>query len=55
MPFFIVIPEYEEDDEERYPGDIKPGVYELNEIAELMREHSDDPRVILFLAAMLEE
>ena len=49
----VVIPEHEEDGV-THPGDIEPGVYDLNEIVELMRVHKRDPKAIQFLSDMME-
>ena len=51
----LLIPEYDPEDPQPYPGDIQPGVYEGNEIVELLREHADNPEAIRFIADMLEE
>ena len=51
----LLIPDYDPDDPKPYPGDIKPGVYEGNELVELLREHSANPEAIWFIADMLEE
>jgi hypothetical protein len=50
----LLIPEYDPEDPQPYPGDIKPGVYEGNEIVELLRQHSANPEAIWFIADMLE-
>lgn len=36
----LLIPEYDPQDPQPYPGDIQPGIYEGNEIVELLRQHS---------------
>jgi hypothetical protein len=51
----LLIPDYNPDDPKPYPGDIKPGVYEGNELVELLRQHSANPEAIRFIADMLEE
>jgi hypothetical protein len=38
-----------------YPGDIKPGYYETNEVVKLMRDNAHNPKAIQFIADMLEE
>lgn len=51
----LLIPCYDEAQPEHYPGDIKPVVYSRNEVVALLRQHTDDPKVIRFIADMLEE
>jgi hypothetical protein len=51
----LLIPEYDLEDPQPYPGDIQPGEYQGNEVVELLREHADDPEAIRFIADMLEE
>jgi hypothetical protein len=51
----LLIPDYDPDDPKPYPSDIKPGVYEGNELVGLLREHSANPEAIWFIADMLEE
>ena len=51
----LLIPEYDFEDSQPYPGDIQPGEYQGNEIVELLREHADNPEAIRFIADMLEE
>jgi hypothetical protein len=51
----LLIPDYNPEDPQPYPGDIQPGIYEDNEIVELLREHTDNPEAIRFIADMLEE
>ena len=51
----LLIPEYDPEDPKPYPGDIQPGVYEGNELVELLRQHSANPEAIRFIADMLEE
>jgi hypothetical protein len=51
----LLIPEYDPEDPKPYPGDIKPGIYEGNEIVELLRQHCHYPEAIHFIADMLKE
>ncbi len=53
MNLHLLIPEYETDGE-RYPGDIQPGEYSVNEVVEMLRKHKDNPDAIQFIADMLE-
>ena len=53
--FILVIPEYDTDDPKPYPGDIKPGRYTSNDLAQLLREQRENPEAIEFIADMLEE
>ena len=46
----LLIPEYDPEDPKPYPGDIQPGIYEGNEIVELLRQHSANPEAIWFIA-----
>ena len=50
----LLIPDYDPEDPKPYPGDIQLGVYEGNEIVELLRQHSANPEAIWFIADMLE-
>jgi hypothetical protein len=51
----VLIPEYDLDDPQPYPGDIQPGEYQGNEVIELLRQHSHNPEAIRFISDMLEE
>jgi hypothetical protein len=51
----LLIPDYNPEDPQPYPGNIQPGIYENNEIVELLHEHADNPEAIRFIADMLEE
>lgn len=51
----LVIPDYDEEHPEPYPGDIKPEVYRRNEVVALLRQHAGDPKAVRFIADMLEE
>ncbi len=51
----LLIPAYDEDQPEPYPGGIEPGAYSRNEVVVLLRKHADDPEAIRFIADMLEE
>lgn len=49
----VLIPDYDPDNPAgRYPGGIKPGEYDL---VKLLRENSDNPEAVRFIADMLEE
>jgi hypothetical protein len=51
----LLIPDYDPQDPQSYPGDIKPGIYEDNEIVDLLRQHSHNPEAIYFIADLLED
>jgi hypothetical protein len=51
----LLIPDYDPENPKAYPGNIQPGVYQGNEIVELLRQHSANPEAIWFIADMLEE
>jgi hypothetical protein len=51
----LLIPDHDPEDPQPYPGDFQPGIYEGNEIVELLRQHADNPEAIRFIADMLEE
>lgn len=51
----LLIPDYDSETPEPYPGDIKPGEYDARALVELLREHADNPEAIHFIADMLEE
>jgi hypothetical protein len=55
MEFELLIPEYDTEDPEPYPGDIKPGVYARNQVVELLRLNKGNPEAVQFIADMLEE
>jgi hypothetical protein len=48
-------PDYDPQDPQPYPGDIKLGIYEDNEIVDLLRQHCHNPEAIYFIADMLED
>ena len=50
----IIIPDYDPDKAEPYPGDIKPGCYRRSEIKKLLKKHKDNPKALQFLRDMLE-
>lgn len=49
----LTIPDLEQGDEP-YPGGIIPGVYDLEDIVELLRHHNGNPEAVQFIADMLE-
>jgi hypothetical protein len=51
----LLIPDYDPNDPQPYPGDIKPGIYEDNEIVDLLRQHCHNPEAIYFIADLLED
>ena len=51
----LLIPEYDPETAEPYPGDIQPGEYDTTGLVELLREHAHHPEAIRFIADMLEE
>ncbi len=51
----LLVPEYDPDDPQPYPGGIEPGVYFLSGLVALLREHAEDPEAIRFIADMLED
>jgi hypothetical protein len=51
----LLIPEYDLEDPQPYPGAIQPGEYQGDDVVELLREHADNPQAIRFIADMLEE
>ena len=53
--YLILIPDYDPDRPEGYPGGIRPGPLSRNEVVGLLRQFKEDPEVIQFLADMLEE
>ena len=53
--FELLLPDHGDEPDERYPGDIEPGIYSLNEVVELLRKHKRNPDAIQFIADMLEE
>ena len=50
---FLIIPEPEAPGR-AYPGGMVPGVYNIQELVDLLRDHADDPAAIYFIADMLE-
>lgn len=53
-PVVLMVPDYDPDDPEPYPGGIEPGYYTLSQFIALLRHHADNPEAIRFLADMLE-
>jgi hypothetical protein len=51
----LLISEYDPNDPQPYPRDIKPGIYEDNEIVDLLRHHCHNPEAIYFIADLLED
>lgn len=51
----LIIPDYDEEQPETYPGGIKPGAYDTNEVVTILRENAYNPEAIRFIADMLEE
>ena len=51
----LLIPDYDPEEPQPYPGDIQPGIYEDNEIVELLHEHADNQEAIRLIADILEE
>jgi len=51
----LIIPDYDPDDPQPYPGDIKPGYYTTNEVVQLLRDYRFNPDAVQFIADMLEE
>ncbi len=49
----LLIPDYEESGE-KYPGNLQPGYYNKKELAMLLYQHRKDPKVLQFIADMLE-
>jgi hypothetical protein len=52
-PHSVIIPDPEEGEEPECG--IKPGIYLVNDIVQLLREHADNPDIIRYLADMMEE
>lgn len=61
----LLVPEYEEARQtlspahdlswaNGYPGEIKPGHYDHQQLVDMLREHRNNPEAILFIADMLE-
>ena len=48
----VLIPDYNYDHPETYPGGILPGRYSARD---LLQDHVDDPEAVRFIADMLEE
>jgi len=55
MLWILLIPEYDPDNPEPYPGNIQPGQYTLSQLVGLVRKHTGDPDAIRFIADMLEQ
>ena len=47
----VLIPDFDPDDPKPYPGGIKPGEYNAED---LLREHKDDPEALQFITDMME-
>jgi hypothetical protein len=53
MTICLDIPEYESEGES-YPGEIRPGSYDINGVVALLRENKGNAEAIQFIADMLE-
>ncbi len=51
----LIIPDYDPDNPEPYPGDIKPGYYSDEETKKLIEKYKDDSEALQFIRDMLEE
>ena len=51
----LIIPDYDPDNPEPYPGDIKPGSYSQAEVKEFLNKHKNNPDAIQFIRDMQEE
>lgn len=51
----LLIPDYDSEDPQPYPGNIQPGEYQGIEIVELLRQHADDLEAIRFIGDILEK
>jgi hypothetical protein len=51
----LPIPEFDPLNPQPYPGDIRPGEYQGNEIVEHLRDRAHNPEAVRFIADMLEE
>jgi hypothetical protein len=54
MFWVLLIPDYDPDNPEPYPGNIQPGQYTMSQLVRLLREHAEEPDAIRFIADMLE-
>jgi hypothetical protein len=50
----IIIPYYDPDNAEPYPGNIKPGYYSKSKVEELLKKHKGNPEVLQFIRDMME-
>ena len=50
----LLIPDYDQDNPEPYPGGIKPGSYSEAEVEELVEKHKDSPEALQFILDMIE-
>ena len=50
----LLIPDYDQDNPEPYPGGIKPGSYSEAEVEELVEKHEDNPEALQFILDMME-
>lgn len=47
----VLIPDYDPENPQPYPGNITPGTHDL---VSLLRQHAENPDAIRFIADMLE-
>jgi hypothetical protein len=50
----LIIPNYDPENPEPYPGDIKPGYYTQSEVEQLIEKNKDNPEALQFIRDMLE-
>ena len=50
----LCIPDYDPNNPEPYPGDIKPGYYSEAEVNELLEKNKDNPEALQFIQDMLD-
>lgn len=52
--YTLLIPDLDEAGQS-YPGGIRPGRYDINQVVGLLRRHKENPEAVQFLADMMEE
>ena len=50
----IIIPDYDPDKAEPYPGDIKPGYYSKSAVKKLLKTYKGNPEALQFIRDMME-
>jgi hypothetical protein len=51
----LLIPDFDPEEPEQYPGNIQPGYYNSEQMLQLIGANANNPQAILFIAEMLDD